>query len=65
MSTSYIKRRIGRFHAVVVQWTSNKCTKKRHAELLFFSYTQLFVCLFVCFFCVVVVVVVVVVVLVD
>ena len=63
MSTSYIKRRIGRFHAVVVQWTSNKCTKKRDAELLFCSYTQLFFCFFV-FFCVVVVVVVVVIIVV-
>ena len=39
MSTSSIKRRIGRFHVVVVQWTSKKCTKKRdaRAELLFYS----------------------------
>ena len=37
MSTSSIKRRIGRFHVVVVQWTSKKSTKKRdaRAELLF------------------------------
>ena len=39
MSTSSIKRRLGRFHVVVVRWTSKKCTKKRdaHAELLFCS----------------------------
>ena len=39
MSTSSIKRRIGRFHVVVVQWTSKKCTKKRdaRAEQLFSS----------------------------
>ena len=39
MSTSSIKRRIWRFHVVVVQWTSKKCTKKRdaHAEQLFCS----------------------------
>ena len=39
MSTSSIKRRIGRFHVVFVQWTSKKCTKKRdaRAEQLFFS----------------------------
>ena len=37
MSTSSIKREIGRFHVVFVQWTSKKCTKKRdaRAELLF------------------------------
>ena len=37
ISTSSIKRRIWRFHVVVVQWTSKKCTKKRdaRAELLF------------------------------
>ena len=37
MSTSSIKRRIGRFHVVVVQWTSKKCTKKHdaRAEVLF------------------------------
>ena len=37
MSTSSIKRQIRRFHVVVVQWTSKKCTKKRdaRAELLF------------------------------
>ena len=36
-STSSIKRQIKRFHVVVVQWTSKKCTKKRdaRAELLF------------------------------
>ena len=27
--TSSIKRKIRRFHVVVVQWTSKKCTKKR------------------------------------
>ena len=55
MSTSSIKCRIGRFHVVVVQWTSKKCTKKRdaRAELLFWLQNQLF-------FDVVVVVVVVV-----
>ena len=39
MSTSSTKRPIGRFHVVVVQWTSKKCTKKRdaRAELLFCS----------------------------
>ena len=37
ISTSSTKRRIGRFHVVVVLWTSKKCTKKRdaRAELLF------------------------------
>ena len=37
MSTSSIKRQIRRFHVVVVQWTSEKFTKKRDAsaELLF------------------------------
>jgi len=37
LSTSSIKREIRRFHVVVVQWTSKKCTKKRdsRAELLF------------------------------
>ena len=37
MSTSSIKRQIRRFHVVVVQLTSKKCTKKRgaRAELLF------------------------------
>ena len=36
-STSSKKRQIRRFHVVVVQWTSKKCTKKRDAsaELLF------------------------------
>ena len=29
MSTSSIKRQIRRFHVVVMQWTSKKCTKKR------------------------------------
>ena len=33
MSTSSIKLRIGRFHVVVVQWTSKKCTKKRDARV--------------------------------
>ena len=44
MSTSSIKRRIGRFHVVVVQWTSKKCTEKRdaRAELLFWSWNELF-----------------------
>ena len=37
MSTSSTQRRIGRFHVVVVQWTSKKCTEKcdARAELLF------------------------------
>ena len=37
MSTSCINRQIRKFHIVVVQWTSKKCTKKcdAHAELLF------------------------------
>ena len=44
MSTSYIKRQIRRFHFLVVQQTSKKCTKKRdvHAELLFWSLNLLF-----------------------
>ena len=44
MSTSSIKRRIGRFHVEVVQWTSKKCTKKRdaRAELLFWPLNRLF-----------------------
>ena len=44
MLTSSVKRRIGRFDIVVVQWTWKKCTKKRdaRAELLFCSYNQLF-----------------------
>ena len=39
MATSSIKRRIGRFYVVVVQWTPKKCTKEREAraELLFCS----------------------------
>ena len=39
MFTFSIKRRIGRFHVLAVQWTSEKCTKKRdaRAELLFCS----------------------------
>ena len=34
---SSIKRQIRRFHVVVVQWTSEKCSKERDAgaELLF------------------------------
>ena len=32
MSTSSVKRKIRRFHVVVVQWTSKKCTKKRDAR---------------------------------
>ena len=34
-----IKRQIRKFHVVVVQWTSKKCTEKRdtRAELLFWS----------------------------
>ena len=44
MSTSSIKLQIRRFHVVVVQWTSKKCTKKRdaRAELLFWSLIVLF-----------------------
>ena len=44
MSMSSIKRRIGRFHVVVVQCTSKKCTIQRdeRAELLFCSLSQLF-----------------------
>ena len=44
MSTTSIKRQIRRFHVVVVQWTSKKCTKKRdaRAELLFWSLNLLF-----------------------
>ena len=44
MSTSSIKRQIRRFHVVVVQWMSKKCTKKRdaRAELLFWSLNLLF-----------------------
>ena len=43
MFTSPIKRRI-RFHVVVVQWTSKKCTKKydTRAELLFCSQNLFF-----------------------
>ena len=46
MSTSSIKRQIRRFHVVVVQWTSKKCTKKRdaRAELLFWSLNLLLFC---------------------
>ena len=32
MFTSSMKRRIGRFYVVAVQWTSKKCTKKRDAR---------------------------------
>ena len=32
MSASSAKRRIGRFHVVVVQWTSKKYTKKRDSR---------------------------------
>ena len=44
MSTSSIKRQIGRFYVVVVQWTSKKCTKRRdaRAELLFWPLNLLF-----------------------
>ena len=44
MSTSSIKRQIRKFHVVVVQLTSKKCTKKRDAreELLFWSLNVLF-----------------------
>ena len=50
-SSSYVhvlqvskKREIRRFHVVVVQWTSKKCTKQRdaRAELLFWSLNLLF-----------------------
>ena len=34
MSKSSIKRRIGRFHIVIVQWTSKKCAKKRDARVV-------------------------------
>ena len=51
MSTSSIKRQIRRFHVVVVQCTSKKCTKKRDAcaELLFSSLNLMFFFLFFCF----------------
>ena len=44
MFTSSINHRIGRFHVVVAQLTSTKCTKKRdaRAEQLFCSQNQLF-----------------------
>ena len=44
MFTSSVKRQIGRFHVVVVQWTSKKCTKKcdARAELLIWSLNLLF-----------------------
>ena len=40
--TSFIKRRTGKFHVAVVQWTSKKCTKNPDplAELLFSSKTN-------------------------
>ena len=41
MFTYSIIRCIRRFHVIVVQWTSKKCTKKRE-ELLFCSQNQLF-----------------------
>ena len=57
MSTSTTKRPIGRFHVVVVQWTSKKCTKSvMHERSCCFAHK------FDSFFDVVVVVVVVVVV---
>ena len=56
MSTFPMKRSIRRFHVVVVQCMSKKCTKKRDAPAeLFFYYHKTY-----CFFEVVVVVVVVV-----
>ena len=44
MSTSSMKRQIGRFNVVVVQWTSKKRTKRRdaRAELLCRSLNILF-----------------------
>ena len=33
MFTSSMKRRIRRFHVVVVQWTSKKCTEKRDVRV--------------------------------
>ena len=56
MSTSSMKRRIGRLHVIVAQWTSKICTKKHDARA-----EQLFCTLKQMFFDVVVVVVVVVV----
>ena len=40
----YVNRQIRRFHVVVVQWTSKKCTKRRDApaELLFWLLNLLF-----------------------
>ena len=32
MATSFKKRRIGRFHVIVVLWTSNKCTTNGGSE---------------------------------
>ena len=44
MAAVSVKRSIRRFHVVVVQWTSKKCTKKHdaRAELLFWSLNLLF-----------------------
>ena len=44
MSTSSIKRRIGRFHVVVVQWTLKKCTKKKsvmHVQSCCFAHHEI------------------------
>ena len=45
-SSSYVHvlHKIRRFHVIVAQWTSKKCTKKRdaRAELLFWSLNLLF-----------------------
>ena len=41
MSMSSIKRRIGGFHVVVVQWTLKKCTKKReHVQSCCFAHHE-------------------------
>ena len=47
MFMPFTKRCIGRFHVVVVQWTSKKCTKKRDAcaEQLFARKTNCFLTL--------------------
>ena len=37
MSTSSKKRQIRRFHVVVVQWSSKKCTNKRDASAQLFE----------------------------
>ena len=58
MTTSSIKRQIRRFHVVVVQWTSKKCTKKRDARAELLNVKPI-VFVFVFFEVVVVVVVVV------